>query len=161
MILNIYFETKNVLMSMVKNNVKVYEAIEDYTEAISSSSSVTFDNMKTIFALFFVFLSSASLLIVFSTYVAALFPVKIRRLLRMSKCKVSTKQPRRGWNAVRKQFNHPKIFLRRPPRNRRIVPFIRPTIKINDIEMSLARPGLLTRSILMESDWILRRAETL
>ena len=146
---------------MVKNNVKVYEAIEDYTEAISSSSSVTFDNMKTIFAFFFVFLSSASLLIVLSTYVAALFPVKIRRLLRMSKCKVSTKQPRRGWNAVRKQFNHPKICLRRPPRNRRIVPFIRPTIKINDIEMSLARPGLLTRSILMESDWILRRAETL
>lgn len=154
------------MMSMVKSNVKVYETTEDYTQAIASSgsSSVTFDNMRTIFAIFFIFLSSVSLLFVFSTYVVPFFAAKMRCSHRIFCCKVSTKRSRPIRNAVvgkRNQIKHPQnIELKRPPRKKRVVPVKRP-MRINELEMGLYRPGLLTRSTLMESDWILRRADTL
>ena len=148
---------------MMKSNVKLYETIEDYAEAISSyrSSSVTFDNMKTVFAIFFCFLTTVCAGFVLTSYAAPFLATKIRWWLRTAFWCIAWRRRLR-----RKRLN---LNLRRPRINRVALttrPVVRPIMRINDLEMKAFRPGLLTRSIVSRSspskpDWPLRRVENL
>ena len=137
---------------MVKTNVKVYETTEDYTEALSSSrsSSVTFQNMKTAFGIFFCFLTCLSVTFVFATYLVPFFAAKLRRLFGRLPCSFNRRQRRKR----RKR-------LRRLPAKKRTVRFrhVRPCIPADFRrfqERNAFRPGLLSRSIAGISDWSLR-----
>lgn len=131
---------------MVKTNVKLYETTEDYLEAISSSrsSSVTFQNMKMVFVIFFCFLTCLLAFFVLSIYVVPFFTAKFSWLLRRLSCSLNR----------RLRPNRPKHLQKFPRKKRtcRIIHINPPCIPVDhrrfyELEMNALRPGLLSRSI--------------
>ena len=140
-------------MSMVKSSVKLYETTDDYTEAISSSrsSSVTFDNMKTIFAVFFGLLVCLAVAFVLFEYAASPLAAKTRWLLRSPVCRalkrrLRQKRPPDLRGQYRKKLAVPVLH---------VGSYLRPITRIYDL--NAFRPALLPRSIACKSDWPSRR----